>query len=477
MLALDCVLNVDVPGEPLKVGFSRMDRPDSLRLDNAMPGPSLPHFESDYRVPEQVDVVVIGGGIVGASTALELAERGLSVVLCEKGHIAGEQSSRNWGWVRLSQRDPREIPLMIEAIRIWEGLDARVGGRTGYTQSGILFTSPNERGVAENERWSRHLAPHQIECRVINGSELDNLMPGHRMKVKGALYTPVDGRAEPQWAAPAIAEGARTAGATVMTACAVRSLDIQGGRVAGVITEKGRIRCEQVVLAGGAWSRLFSGNAGISLPQLKVMNTVLRTTPVDGPAASVWSDGFAFRKREDGGYTIASGHENVVDIVPDSFRLGLRFLPAYRADWRSLGFRLSGRWAVEASQARRWRPDETTAFEKCRVLDPAPSQKMLRRSWNAILRAFPIFEQADIVQSWAGMIDVTPDAIPVISAVDQIPGFYIATGFSGHGFGLGPGAGRLMADLVTGRTPVVDPHEFRLARFFDGSKIRPDAGF
>ena len=85
MLALDCVLNVDVPGEPLKVGFSRMDRPDSLRLDNAMPGPSLPHFESDYRVPEQVDVVVIGGGIVGASTALELAERGLSVVLCEKG--------------------------------------------------------------------------------------------------------------------------------------------------------------------------------------------------------------------------------------------------------------------------------------------------------------------------------------------------------------------------------------------------------
>ena len=191
---------------------------------------------------------------------------------------------------------------MIEAIRIWEGLDARVGGRTGYTQSGILFTSPNERGVAENERWSRHLAPHQIECRVINGSELDNLMPGHRMKVKGALYTPVDGRAEPQWAAPAIAEGARTAGATVMTACAVRSLDIQGGRVAGVITEKGRIRCEQVVLAGGAWSRLFSGNAGISLPQLKVMNTVLRTTPVDGPAASVWSDGFAFRKREDGGY-------------------------------------------------------------------------------------------------------------------------------------------------------------------------------
>ncbi|MEC7258852.1 MAG: FAD-binding oxidoreductase, partial [Pseudomonadota bacterium] len=92
-----------------------------------MPGPTLPPFESDHRLPDRVDTVVIGGGIVGASTALELAERGQSVLLCETGQIAGEQSSRNWGWVRLSQRDPREIPLMIESIRLWHGLEARTG--------------------------------------------------------------------------------------------------------------------------------------------------------------------------------------------------------------------------------------------------------------------------------------------------------------------------------------------------------------
>ena len=86
-------------------------------------------------------------------------------------------------------------------------------------------------------------------------------------------------------------------------------------------------------------------------------------------------------------------------------------------------------------------------------------------------------KQAEIVQSWGGMIDVTPDAVPVISEVDDLPGMFIATGFSGHGFGIGPGAGRLMADLVTGVEPCVNPAAFRLSRFTDGSKVRPDPGF
>ena len=446
-------------------------------LDTRMPGPTLPPFESDHRLPERVDVVVVGGGIVGASTALELAESGVSVLLCEKGQIGGEQSSRNWGWVRMAQRDRREIPLMLEAIRQWESFETRLKDKTGYTKSGILFTSSSAKSMAANENWAKHLDSYDFEHRLVSGRELDDMLPGHRMKLKGALYTPTDGRAEPQWAAPAIAEGARAAGATVITSCAVRSLDLEAGKVAGVITEKGRVKCGAVVLAGGAWSRLFAGNAGVGLPQLKVLNTVLRTTVVDGPTTSLWTDSVSMRKRVDGGYTIATGTQNVVDLVPDSFRLAWAFLPAFRAEWRSLRFRLSDRWRTESAQLRRWRPDQQTAFEECRVLDPAPSQRLLRKAWADAQRLFPVFEKADIVQSWAGMIDVTPDAVPVISPVDAIPGFHIATGFSGHGFGIGPGAGRLMADLVTGRTPVVDPSDFRLSRFSDGSKITLDSGY
>jgi glycine/D-amino acid oxidase-like deaminating enzyme len=178
-----------------------------------MPGPPLNPFASDSDLPERVDVVVIGGGIIGAATALELVESGLSVLLCEKGEIGGEQSSRNWGWVRLSFRDSREIPLMIEAVRLWEGLDSRTGRSTGYTKTGILFTPPGDKDWARYERWSENLTQHQIECRMVSGREFDALMPKHRMTVKGALYTPMDGRAEPQWATPAIAEAARDKGA------------------------------------------------------------------------------------------------------------------------------------------------------------------------------------------------------------------------------------------------------------------------
>ncbi|WP_424832450.1 NAD(P)/FAD-dependent oxidoreductase [Ruegeria sp.] len=443
-----------------------------------MPGPKPTHVESDFTLPKQVDAVVIGGGIVGVSTALELAERGVSVLLCEKGQIGAEQSSRNWGWVRLGRRDPREIPLMLESIRIWQGLDARIGRKTGYVQSGILFGARDALSEGQLNRWLRHLDGLQTGARMVWGAELDDLMPGRNMALSAALYTPQDGRAEPQWAAPAIAEGARDKGAVIVTNCAVRSLDMQAGQVAGVFTERGRVACDQVVLAGGAWSRLFAGNAGVVLPQLKVLNTVMRTSPVQtGPEIALWSDEFAIRKRADGGYTIASGHQNTVDIVPDSLRLGWQFLPAFAQEWRSLRFRLSRRWTEEAQQARRWSPSDITPFENCRVLDPEPSKKSLRKAWSSACRTFPDLSQSDVVESWAGMIDVTPDAIPVISGVDDLPGLWIATGFSGHGFGIGPGAGRLMAELVTQQTPCVDPTAFRLSRFTDGSKVRPDPGY
>jgi glycine/D-amino acid oxidase-like deaminating enzyme len=101
----------------------------------------------------------------------------------------------------------------------------------------------------------------------------------------------------------------------------------------------------------------------------------------------------------------------------------------------------------------------------------------MKKTLAAAAKAFPIFTKAKIAQSWAGMIDVTPDAVPVISAVDALPGFHIATGFSGHGFGIGPAAGRLMAQIVMGKTPCVDPHAYRFGRFTDGSRVAPDDGF
>jgi len=443
-----------------------------------MPGPYVVPVHGDAELPKEVDVVVVGGGIIGASTALELAERQLRVALCEKGGIGHEQSSRNWGWVRISRRDPREVPLMAEALRIWSDLDRRIGRDTGYSRAGIIFTCADDEEYANHESWNRNLDGYQFESRMLSATEFHGMFPGSAMKVKGALYTAADGRAEPQKAAPAIAEAARARGAAILTECAVRGIETAGGAVSGVITERGSIACKAVVLAGGAWSSLFSNLYGIDLPQLKVMNSVLRTRPLDGgPEQAIWSNGFAARKRQDGGYTIASGHENVVDIVPGSFRYARDFLPALRKEWRSLKFRFGGRFFDEARIPSRWAMDEASPFEYCRVLDPKPSRKLSNIALANLKRAFPVFEKVEIAQRWAGYIDVTPDAVPVISAIDRIPGFHMATGFSGHGFGIGPAAGRLMADIVTGRPPLVDPQNFRFSRFSDGSRIELISGF
>jgi len=443
-----------------------------------MPGPYVVPVFGDAELPKKVDVVVIGGGIIGCSTALELVERGLSVALCEKGGIGHEQSSRNWGWVRITRRDPREVPLMAEALRIWSGLGERTGRDLGYTQSGIAFACATDKEYNDHERWLDALKDYQIDSRMLSAAEFARMTPGGRMDVKGALYTSVDGRAEPQKAAPAIAEAARDRGAHILTECAVRGIETSGGAVSGVVTERGEIACEQVVLAGGAWSSLFARNTGLRLPQLKVKNSVIRTKPLEGgPDCAIWSEHFSIRKRQDGGYTIADGFRNIVDIVPDSFRYMRDFLPALGAEWKSLMLRFGGRFYDEARIPNRWRMDEASPFEYCRVLDPKPAFSLQDKALDNLRRAFPVFEKAEIAQRWAGAIDVTPDAIPVISGVDTIAGFYLATGFSGHGFGIGPAAGKLAADLVTGRPPVVDPTPYRFNRFTDGTKIEIISGF
>ena len=442
-----------------------------------MPGPYVVPVHGDAELPHAVDVVVIGGGIIGTSTALELAERGLRVALCEKGGIGQEQSSRNWGWVRITVRDPREVPLMAEALKIWATLDQRTGRDTGYHRSGIVFSCKDEAEFAEKEQWLRNLDGCQLQSRMIGSAEYNQLFPGNRLNARGGLYTPEDGRAEPQKAAPAIAEAARERGAAILTECAVRGIETSAGAVSGVITERGPIACQAVVLAGGAWSSLFSGRLGIELPQLKVLNSVLRTKPLAGaPETTMWTSKFAFRKRQDGGYTIANGTENVVDIVPKSFRFARAFLPALTSEWRSLKFRLGARFFDEARIPDHWEMDEASPFEYCRVLDPKPATKITDSALSELKKAIPSFEKAEIAQRWGGYIDVTPDAVPVISAIDAIPGFHIATGFSGHGFGIGPAAGRLMADIVTGTAPVVDPTPFRFSRFSDGSRIELISG-
>ena len=429
---------------------------------------------SETELPARADVVVIGGGIIGVSAALHLAKKGVSVALCEKGRIAGEQSSRNWGWCRTMGRDPAEIPLSIESLRMWAGMNQDVGAETGFRSSGIIYLCESQRDLDEREAWLTRARAYQVNSRLLGPAEVDQILPGSARRWRGALITPSDGRAEPQLAVPAMAESARRLGATIVTSCAVRGLETAAGSTSAVITEKGRISCSSVVLAGGAWSRLFCGACGLDFPQLKILGSVMRTTPLDGaPDYAVGASDFAFRKRLDGGYTVAQRGANVSPIVPDSFRLFFDFLPSLTKQWRELRLRIGRRFIEEWNIPRTWPLDGPSPFEAVRVLDPEPVESILAEAQSNLTRNFPVFKTMTIAERWAGLIDVTPDAVPVISPIRTLPGFLLASGFSGHGFGIGPASGRLVADLVAGDPPIVDPAPFRFERLARASKWVP----
>jgi glycine/D-amino acid oxidase-like deaminating enzyme len=431
--------------------------------------PRVDPVTTGAELPVETEVVVIGGGIVGASTALVLAERGVPVVLCEKGRIAGEQSSRNWGWCRKMGRDLAEVPLAVESLRLWEGMNARTAAETGFRQTGIVYLCESEQEAAKHEAWLAKAGAYQIDSALIGTTEIEALLPGSARRWPAALYTPSDGCAEPEKATSAFANAAIRRGAVIVEHCAVRGIETEGGAVSGVVTEHGPVRCRRVVLAGGAWSRLFCGNLGVELPQLKLLASVMRTGPVDGaPERAAGADDFAFRKRLDGGYTIARRNANVADITPDSVRLFFDFLPAVVSQWHELRLRVGRSFMEEWRVPRRWALDAKTPFETMRVLDPAPSQGILDEAERNVVRSFPAFGGMRIAERWAGLIDATPDGVPVISEVPSLPGLFIASGFSGHGFGIGPGAGHLAADLVMGTTPLVDPSPYRYQRFGKG---------
>ncbi len=428
------------------------------------------------RVPASADVVVIGGGIVGVSTAWFLAKQGVSVALCEKGHIAGEQSGRNWGWVRIQGRDTREIPMMQESLRIWSGLKDEIGEDVGFTRGGCFFTANSEKQLEALGAWLDTSAEFGIDSRLLSKAELKKHIIGAAIDWSGALYTETDGRAEPQKAAPAIARAAVRSGATILTACAVRGIETTGGRVSSVVTEHGTIKTSLVLCAAGAWTSLFCRSLGIDVPQLKVRGTVARTAPAENVLnGNVFDDRLGIRRRQDGGYSIAHGSVLEHLVTPSSFRYFPKFTAALRQELKILRISVGREFVEEWRTPKTWPLDKPSPFEATRVLNPKPSKRVLRGIRRNLDTIFPALAATPIVESWAGMIESSPDVVPIIDAIDSLPGFHLATGFSGHGFGIGPGAGKVVAALLTDEDPGIDLAPLRLSRFFDGSPIRPQS--
>ncbi|MDG4902467.1 MULTISPECIES: FAD-binding oxidoreductase [unclassified Mesorhizobium] len=443
--------------------------------------PTFPFSEADPiqfpgPLPKSADVVIIGGGVIGVTTALFLARRNISVTLLEKGRIAAEQSSRNWGWIRKQGRDADELPIVIEASRHWRQLAEECGEDIGLKQTGVTYLASSDREMARFEKFMTIAAVHEIDTRLLNARETTGLIKGMSRSFKGAMTTPSDMRAEPWLAVPALARLAARKGIKLVENCAARALEISAGRIRGVWTEAGHIETSSVLLAGGAWSSLFLRRHGVSIPQLSVRSTVAATEAMpEVYAGAAAGEHIAFRRRQDGGYTLAAGGSHLLHLGPDAFRHAKKYLPALMAN--PFGSRYSP--AAPAgypdgwSTPRHWAPDSQSPFERMRVLNPAPERSGLRSIERNFRRLFPQLDAVRLKASWAGMIDAMPDVVPIVDKVQAIVGLVVATGMSGHGFGIGPGIGRVVADMIQGNQIGHDLTRFRLSRFSDGSAIRP----
>ena len=423
-------------------------------------------IESASSLPAQADVVVIGGGIIGVFAAYYLARRGVSVAVVEKGRIGAEQSSRNWGWCRQQNRDARELPMATKSLELWEQFAADTGEDTGFRRCGLLYLSNDEDELARWTKWRDFARTAGVTTHMLSSSEASARGRLTGRAWKGGVFSPSDGTADPGKAAPAVAAALMKLGGTVHQNCAARGIEVEGGRVSGVVTEAGTIKTRTVVFAGGAWASSFCRQLGIRFPQATVRQSIVRVTGVTEPVPdALHTARVSITRRSDGSYNLAISGRGRVDPTAQLLRFAPQFLPMFAKRWRNVfPGGLEGIRAGHETLAR-WRLDAPTPMERMRILDPRPDAAAVRQTYDRAVELLPVLGQAGIANAWAGFVDNTPDGVPGIGEVSEIPGFILAAGFSGHGFGIGPGAGHLIADLVTGEKPIFDPAPYHPARF------------
>ncbi|MCZ6871305.1 MAG: FAD-dependent oxidoreductase, partial [Gammaproteobacteria bacterium] len=276
---------------------------------------------------QDYDVIVIGAGIVGVSAAYFLSQRDLSVAVLEKGVVAFEQSSRNWGWIRQNGRNLRELPLAVASRELWQRYADELDEDIGWRSGGNLHLGYDQEELATFERWRRAAAASGLATEILSAEQVRNIVPGLEGDYTGAIYSPSDGQADPHLVVPAIARAAAARGVSIHDQCAVESIQIsEAGRVEGVIAREGLIRSERVILAAGAWSSRLLWPLGVHLPQRKYRSTVFATTPTAPlTTATIWAGPVALRQALDGSWIVAGGG-SVLDIDLE----GVRSFRAFR---------------------------------------------------------------------------------------------------------------------------------------------------
>ena len=432
-------------------------------MTSAQPGPAA----RPVGLPERCDAVVVGGGVLGLSSAHELARRGLSVVLVESGQAGGRQSGRNLGFVRQQGRALAELPMMMAANQRWRGLGKELGSDVEWRMGGNLRLTNDPEAAGRYERWAADAASLGLDSRVVSRAEVASILPGVSEKWLLGIFTASDGHADPSATCRAYTTALRARGVQVCEGVPVRKITLAGGSVTGVTTPFGDVKARVVVLAAGSGSARLARGATIEIPQQLVTQTVILTEPVGAVTrAAAWTGELFIRQDARGCLRLAASARNEIVLDPAGIRHAGRFLSSYLSNRSRLRVPLD-----PASLARALlRPVQSSRGGE---LPPRPRFDDVRFCLDRVQRYFPGLGAPRLRRAWAGEIEVTRDALPVIDGAGGPSGLVIATGMSGHGFGLAPIVGKVVADIVAGAETGFDLRPFRLARFHDGSRLEP----
>lgn len=422
---------------------------------------------SSLDIPAEVDVAIIGGGIVGIMAAMYLKQKGQNVVVLEKGVVAGEQSSRAFGWISSLGDEPLRLGLSVPSGAFWRGINEKLNIATTYRQNGLIYECSDDASIEFWEQWAKdHPEQGGGSVQILRGDALAERLPGGVAdKWHAAVLQPLDGSVEPPAGLPRITNALIAQGLHVVENCAVRGIETSAGAVSAVVTEKGAIKCKSVVVAGGAWARLFMQNLGINMPLLRVYSYMMRLPEfANAPAGSGWGAGTPWRQEVGGTYSVGLP-TNVAPMLLDNLKFATTFSNSLKKNWSKFELDPTREFYESLFAQTSWRNDQVSPFERERILAPDPKYAETKVALEKFQAAFP---QAQVkpIDQWGGVIDITPDSAPIIEKVEKIPGLVFAAGMSGHGLSMAPAAGELIAQLVLNETQtIVDPKDYSSARF------------
>lgn len=364
---------------------------------------------------EEADVVVIGGGIMGCSISYELLKRSRSVILLERGFIGGEASGRNGGGVRQQNRDPAELPLAMEAVKIWNNMKEELEWDVEYRRNGNLHVITGQDELKKFEEKLKIENELGLDSKILDPDETRKILPEASIDfpIIAGKYCPSDGSANPLLVNKAISRGILRKGGRIHEHEPVEKLTVQSGRLKSAITRDAEYHAPVFVNATGAWARKLCNMIGLGFPLEIKKGQILITEPLP-PVIKV--------------FITASEVGYARQAISGGIHLGIPSTPLENED----------------------KSTTLSAFIN---------------AGKRYTKLFPFLMNTNIIHSWAGLTHWTPDHIPILDKLPDLEGVFLCSGFSGHGFCLGPAVGKLIAEWITEGRPSIDLTGFGWKRF------------